>query len=79
MRNQKEKGENPEERTEKAREREKKERCETMYGKAIFHNVFPKCVSQCSVGADPPLRPVHVFSRRRLTSLGVRGGLCHSP
>ena len=35
----------------------KKKRCETMYGKAIFHNVFPKCVSQCSVGADPPLRP----------------------
>jgi len=42
-----------------------------MYGNAIFHNVFSKCVAQCSVGADPPLRPfssrslkrtVHVFS-----------------
>ena len=38
------------------RVRERK-RCETMYGKAIFHNVFPKCVAQCSVGADPPPRP----------------------
>ena len=53
------------------RVREKGARPCTAWGKAIFHNGFPKCGSQCSVGADPPLRPVHVFSRRRLTSLGV--------
>ena len=51
--------------------REKGARPCTAWGKAIFHNVFPKCFSHCSVGADPPLRPlssrslkrtVHVFS-----------------
>ena len=34
-------------------------------GTAIFHNVFPKCDSQCSLGVHPRLRPLSSRSLKR--------------